>query len=240
MRRLIIAVVLMAVAGGVAWFARSRPEPPADARRVVVVAAAADLQFALADVVTAFERLRPDIAVNVTYGSSGHFLAQLSQGAPFDLFLSADVSYPRQLVEQGRAVPDSTFVYAVGRLVVWVPNDSPLDVNALGIRAMLDPGVRKVAIANPKHAPYGRAAEAALKHAAVYDRVKGRLVYGENIAQAAQFVETGAADVGIIALSLALSPTMRDRGRYWPVPADAYPRLEQGGCVLTGANDKDA
>src|SRR5581483_1694642 len=109
-----------------------------------------------------------------------------------------------------------------------------------GIRAVLDPGVRKVAIANPRFAPYGRAAEAALQHAGVYDQVKDRLVLGENIAQTAQFVESGAADVGLIALSLALAPPLRDQGRHWEVPADAYPRLEQGGVMLTWARDRAA
>jgi molybdate transport system substrate-binding protein len=234
--------VLLAVAAGIAfWLLYSRPTPPAAApRREVTVAAAADLQFALGEVIAEFERRHPDVAVKVTYGSSGQFFAQLSNDAPFDLYLSADVEYPRKLIEQGRAVTGSEFVYAVGHLVVWVPNGSPLDLDALGIRAVLDPAVRKVAVANSKYAPYGRAAEAALKHFGVYDQVKDRLVLGENIAQTAQFVESGAADVGLIALSLALAPAMRDRGRYWAVPLDAYPRLEQGGCILSRANDKES
>jgi molybdate transport system substrate-binding protein len=113
-------------------------------------------------------------------------------------------------------------------------------VEKLGVRALLDPGVRKIAIANPKHAPYGRAAEAALKKLEVYDQVKDRLVLGENVAQAAQFVETGAADAGVIALSLALAPTLREKGKYWEVPLDAYPRLEQGGVILSWARDRQA
>ncbi len=210
------------------------------APREVRVAAAADLKFAFDEATAAFQARNPGIAVKPTYGSSGNFFTQLSNGAPFDLFLSADIDYPRKLVEQGMAVKESEFVYAVGHLVVWVPNGSPLDVDKLGLRAVADPGARKVAIANPRHAPYGRAAEAALKHAGVYDRVKGRLVLGENIAQTAQFVESGAADVGLIALSLALAPPMREKGRYWEVPADAFPPLEQGGVVLAGARDAAA
>jgi molybdate transport system substrate-binding protein len=241
MRRLIIVVVLLAALAGGFWLARTRPDRPAEAaRREVAVAAAADLKFAFGDVVAAFERRHPDIAVKVTYGSSGHFFTQLSNEAPFDLFLSADIDYPRKLIEQGRAVKESEFVYAVGHLVVWAPNGSPLDLDKLGLRAVLDPRVRKVAIANSRFAPYGRAAEAALKHFGVYDQVKDRLVLGENIAQTAQFVESGAADVGLIALSLALAPPLRDKGRYWEVPADAYPRLEQGGVILTWAKDKAA
>jgi molybdate transport system substrate-binding protein len=239
--RAAVGILLAAVAAGVFWLFQSRQAlPDAAPQREVAVAAAADLKFAFGDVVAAFERRHPDITVKVTYGSSGNFFTQLSNEAPFDLYLSADIDYPRKLIAQGRAVNGSEFVYAVGHLVVWVPNGSPLDLEALGIQAVLDPAVRKVAIANPKHAPYGRAAQAALKHFGVYEDVKDRLVLGDNIAQTAQFVESGAADVGLIALSLALAPAMRDKGRYWPVPLDAYPRLEQGGVILTWAGDKEA
>ena len=181
-----------------------------------------------------------NIDVEPTYGSSGNFFAQLSNKAPFDIFLAADIDYPRKLIEQGQAVKESEFMYAIGHLVVWVRNESPLDVTGLGVQALVDPGVRKIAIANPKHAPYGRAAEAALKHLEVYGQVQDRLVLGENIAQAALFVESGAADVGIIALSLAMAPAMKEKGRYWSVPLDAYPRLEQGGAILNWARDRDA
>jgi molybdate transport system substrate-binding protein len=182
----------------------------------------------------------PDTKVIVTYGSSGNLYAQLANEAPFDLFLSADIEYPRKLVEQGRAVKGSEFVYAVGHLVVWVPAKSGLDLDRLGLAAVTDPAVRKVALANPKTAPYGRAAEAALKRQGLYEPAKDKLVFAENVAQAAQFTESGAADVGLIALSLAASPAMKDKGRYWPVPLDAYPRLEQGGVILTGAKEPEA
>jgi molybdate transport system substrate-binding protein len=208
--------------------------------REVRVAAASDLRFAFDDIVTAFQARQPGIVVKVTYGSSGNFFAQLSNEAPFDLFLSADIDYPRKLIEQGQAVKESEFHYAVGQIVVWVPNASPLDLDQLGIRAVADPSVRKAAIANPQHAPYGRAAEAALKHYGIYEQVRDRLILGENIAQTAQFVESGSADVGVIALSLARAPTMKDRGRYWEVPTDTYPRLEQGGVILNWAKDQDA
>jgi molybdate transport system substrate-binding protein len=208
--------------------------------REVRVAAAADLKFAFDEVASEFQKKNPGVTVNVTYGSSGTFYAQLTNQAPFDLFLSADIDYPRKLVEQGRAVKDSEFLYAVGHLVVWVPNESKLDLDKLGIGAVTDPSVRKVAVANPRTAPYGRAAEAALKTLGAYDAVKDRLVFGENIAQTAQFVESGAANVGVIALSLAVSPAMRDKGRYWSIPLDAYPRLEQGGVILSSAKDAEA
>jgi molybdate transport system substrate-binding protein len=213
---------------------------PTPAPRSVRVAAAADLKFAFPELIDAFRAEHADIHVNVTYGASGVFFAQLVDGAPFDLFLSADLDYPKQLVERGRGVEDSVFVYAEGHLVVWVPNASPLDLNKAGLRAVAESSVRRLAIANPRHAPYGRTAEAALKRAGLYEQVKDRLVLGGNVAEAAQFVESGAADAGLIALSLAVAPPLRDRGRHWEVPADEYPRLEQGGVIVTGAADVEA
>jgi molybdate transport system substrate-binding protein len=209
-------------------------------KREVSVAAAADLKFAFDELASAFQQQNPGIKVAVTYGASGNFYAQLTNKAPFDLFLSADIDYPRKLIDSGLAEKESEFLYAVGHLVVWVPNASKLDLDKLGIKAVAAPSVKKLAIANPKHAPYGRAAEAALKNSGVYDEVKDRVVLGENIAQTAQFVETGAADAGLIALSLALAPAMQEKGRYWMVPLDTYPRLEQGGVIMSWAMDKEA
>jgi molybdate transport system substrate-binding protein len=208
--------------------------------RVIRVAAAADLKFALDEMTAAFRTQHPDITVQVSYGSSGNFFAQLANRAPFDIFFSADVDYPRQLVAQGFATKDTEFLYAVGRLVVWVPRASRLDLERLGIHALADPAVRKIAIANPKHAPYGRAAEAAMKTLGIYEAVQERLVYGENIAQTAQFVQTGAADIGVIALSLAVAPALKAEGRYWEVPLESYPRIEQGGVILAWALDRAA
>jgi molybdate transport system substrate-binding protein len=239
----LIAVAVCALAGlalAVWLLLPPRSTGPKQGKAEVRVAAAADLQFALEDVVKAFGERRPDIDVKVTYGSSGNFYAQLSNRAPFDLYLSADVDYPRKLVAQGLADERSEFLYAVGHLVLWVPDSSPLPVEKAGAQALLDPSVKKVAIANPRHAPYGRAAEAALKSLGVYEQVRDKLVLGENVAQAAQFVQSGAADVGLIALSLALAPALRGRGRYWEVPLDAHPRLEQGGVILSWAQDREA
>lgn len=207
--------------------------------REVRVAAASDLRFALEEMLAEFGKQHRDISVKRTYGSSGNFYAQLSNKAPFDVFLSADVEYPRKLIEQGLADKESEFIYARGEIVVWVPNDSKLDIET-GMRAMLDPAVRKIAIANPKHAPYGRAAESAMKSLGVYEQVQDRLVLGENVAQTAQFIESGAADIGIIALSLAAAPAMKDKGRYWRIPLDAFPRLDQGGIILNSAIDPEA
>ena len=218
----------------------STQKAPASEPRVVTVAAAADLQYALSRVVGEFEKKNPGTQVKATYGSSGNFYTQLSNHAPFDVFFSADVDYPRKLIAAGLASKESEFKYAVGTIVVWVPNDSPLDVKRLGSETLTQPTVRKVAIANPAHAPYGRAAEAALKKLEIYDRIKDHLVLGENIAQTAQFVESGSADVGVIALSLAMSPAMRDKGRYWEIPIDSYPPLEQAGIILNWAKDLEA
>lgn len=185
----------------------------------LTIAAAADLNFALADLASHYPG-----PLEISYGSSGNFYTQIHNGAPFDVFLSADVEYARKLA----ASPDAVFTYAIGRLVVWVPASSPLDP-AMALRSDT---VKHLAIANPQHAPYGRAAEAALRTMGLYDAVKPKLVLGENIVQTFQFVESGAADVGIVALSLALAPAARGRGRYWEIPLNAYPRMEQGGVIL--------
>jgi molybdate transport system substrate-binding protein len=209
-------------------------------QRQVTVAAAADLKFAFDEIAAEFQKRHTDVKVQATYGSSGNFFAQITHKAPFDMFLSADMEYPRKLVEQGLAAKDAEFLYGVGRMVVWVPNESTLDLNKLGIAALLDPSVRKIAVANPLCAPYGRAAEAALKKLDVYDKVKDKLVLGESIVQTLQFVQSGAADIGIVALSLAAAPAVKDSGRYWEIPVDAYPRMDQGGVILSSSRDKDA
>jgi molybdate transport system substrate-binding protein len=157
---------------------------------------------------------------------------QLTNHAPFDLFLSADVQYPRKLSEQGLILPGSEFTYADGRIVLWASTASGVDVERLGMDALRQPAVRHIAIANPAHAPYGRAAEAALRSLGVYDAVKDKLVMGENISQTFQMAESGAAEVGIVALSLAMAPAASGQGRYWEVPRDAYPRIQQGGAIL--------
>lgn len=212
----------------------------AAAPRQVSVAAAADLQFALADVKAAFAKAHPGIDVTLAYGSSGNFYAQIVNGAPYDLFLSADESYPQKLVQAGLADGASAFRYSRGRLVLWVPKGSPLALEKLGIKALLDPAAKRVAIANPRHAPYGRAAEAALTKLGLLDAVKPRLVYGENISQTAQFVQSGAADIGILALSLAQAPVLAQAGRSFELPLDAYPPLEQGAVLLNRARQNEA
>lgn len=206
----------------------------------LLVAAAANMKFALDEIISVFQQEHPDLEIKVTYGSTGNFKSQIEQGAPFDLFLSADVKTPEKLVESGHAVKSSLFEYAAGRLVMWVRTDSNIDVTALQERTVLDPAVRKIALANPLHAPYGQAAVEALKHFHIYDEAEPRFVLGENIAQAAQFAETGAAEVGIIALSLAVAPSMQAQGRYWEVPAEAFQPILQAGVILSNAKNPSA
>lgn len=208
---------------------------PAGAAQEITVAAASDLSFAFKDITALFEQAT-GTHVKLSLGSSGNFFSQIQNGAPYDLYFSADSRYPQRLVESGHAVASSLYIYAIGRIVLWVPRPSPLQIEQRGLDVLLDPAVKKLAIANPKHAPYGRAAAAAMEQAQVYDRVKDELVLGENVSQTAQFVESGAADVGIIALSLALAPPMQAAGRYKEIPAEAHPPLVQGAVLLTGAS----
>jgi molybdate transport system substrate-binding protein len=202
------------------------------------IAAAADLKFAMTDLAAQFER-QAGTRVDATYGSSGNFFAQIQNGAPFDLFFSADIDYPRKLDSAGLGEPGTFYEYAVGRIVIWTPPDSQVDVPKRGWKALLDPRVQKIALANPEHAPYGRAAVAALRKAGIYEQVAAKLVYGENIVQAAQFVQSGNAQVGIVALSLAISPAM-SRGKRWEIPADMHHPIEQGAIVLKHASNKPA
>lgn len=201
------------------------------------VAAASDLSFALPEIAKSYEQ-KTGTKVQISFGSSGNFFTQIQNGAPFDLFFSADSDFPKKLEAAGQAEPGTLYRYAIGRLVLWVPNGSHLDLSK-GMKALLDPAVKKIAIANPKHAPYGRAAEAALRKSGIYDQISSKLVIGENISQTAQFVDTGNADIGLVALSLASSPTMKSRGRFVDVPRDLYPPLEQSAVVIRSSNQKE-
>jgi molybdate transport system substrate-binding protein len=225
---LVIAVLLSAATGG---NAQVRSD-------ILTVAAASDLSYALQEAAATFEK-QTGHKVRLSFGSSGNFYSQIQNGAPFDLFFSADIEYPKKLEETGLAEPDSLYPYATGRIVLWVPADSALDVARLGMKAVLDPSVAKISIANPRHAPYGRAAVAALEKAGIYEKISERLVLGENISQAAQFVESGNAQAGIIALSLAVSPAMRDKGRYFMIPTTDYPPIEQAAVILKSSSRKE-
>ena len=205
----------------------------------IAVAAAADLKFAMGELAANFEK-QTGTKVNVTYGSSGNFFSQIQNGAPFDLFFSADVDYAKKLEAGGQAEPGTLYPYAVGRIVIWMPPGVKVDVNTQGMNALLDSAIQKIAIANPAHAPYGRAAVAAMKKAGVYDKVEPKLVYGDNISQAAQFVQSGNAQAGIIALSLAISPAMKDSGKMWLIPAELHPPIEQAAVVVKNSQKKEA
>lgn len=202
------------------------------------IAAAADLKFAMQELADQFAQ-QSSTKTSVTYGSSGNFFTQLQNGAPFDLFFSADVDYAKKLEAAGLTIPDSLFTYAVGRLVIWMPPDPKLDLAKRGWSILLDPLVRKIAIANPDHAPYGRAAVAALRNAQIYEQVQFKLVLGENISQAAQFVQSGNAQAGIIAFSLAVAPPMKD-GQRFEIPSSMYPKLEQAAVIMKDAQNQKA
>ncbi len=203
----------------------------------IVIAAAADLNFAFKELAGEFEQ-QTGVHVKLSLGSSGNFYSQIANGAPFDLYFSADIGYPKKLVEEGLAVPSSLYQYATGRIVLWVPRGSKLDVTK-GIEVLLDPSIKKIAIANPKHAPYGRAAVLAMEHFKVYDRLKDKFVLGENVSQTAQFAQSGAADIGIIALSLALAPSVQSVGSYWLIPQEAHPRIDQGAVIVKASKNQE-
>ncbi len=201
------------------------------------VAAASDLTFAMKELGANYEK-QTGTVVKVTPGSSGNFFSQIQNGAPFDLFFAADIDYPKKLEAAGFGEPGTLYQYATGKIVLWVPAGSKLDVSK-GLAILSDPSVRKIAIANPKHAPYGRAAVAAMTKQGIYEKLTNKLVFGENISQTAQFVESGNADAGIIALSLALAPAMADKGKYFEVSQDLYPPLDQGAIVIKASPKKE-
>jgi len=211
---------------------------PSARAQAVRVAAAADLKFAMTELASQFEK-QSGMKVDVTYGSSGNFITQIQNGAPFDLFFSADSEYPKKLEAAGLTEPGTLGEYAVGHIVIWTPRDSGINAAKAGWQSLLDQRVKKIAIANPEHAPYGRAAVAGMKKAGIYEPVKDKLVYGENISQAAEFVQSGNAQVGIVALSLGISPAMKN-GNKWEIPADNYPPIKQAVVMLKASKNKVA
>ncbi|HVW61756.1 MAG TPA: molybdate ABC transporter substrate-binding protein [Puia sp.] len=204
-------------------------------RKEVLVAAAADLRFAMDSLVKVFSNTSGDVPVKLVYGSSGNFFEQISNDAPFDLFFSADVDYPQKLAQQHKTL-SAVQTYGTGQIVLW---SNKLDPAKEGMNTLLLPSVARIAVANPAHAPYGRRAEESLKYYKLYDKVRQKLVTGENISQTAQFVSTGAADIGIIALSLALSPQMQKEGKYWLIPETSHQPLRQGYVLLQHAKGND-
>jgi molybdate transport system substrate-binding protein len=206
--------------------------------RPLRVAAASDLQPVMPEIAKAFME-ETKTPVEVSYGSSGNFYAQVQNGAPFDIFFSADSELPEKLIQAGKAEPRSAVVYAIGTLVLWVPATSPGDPAAEKWDCLLKRSVTKVAIANPAHAPYGRAAISALQSARVYERVRAKLVFGENISQAAQFAESGSAQAGILSMSQMRLAAMRS-GKFWVIPQDSYPAIEQTAVILKNSEQNAA
>jgi molybdate transport system substrate-binding protein len=205
-------------------------------QRSVAVAVAANMKPAFEEIAARFQAAHPGVEVKATFGASGNFFAQIANGAPFDLFLSADAELPAKVVAQGLA-DGKAFTYAYGKLVVWVPKGSAIDLEGKGLAALADPAVQKIAIASPEVAPYGRAAKAALEKAGLYPALKDRIVTGQNVGQAAQFVQSGNAQAGFVPLSLARTPPLSGEGRAWLVPASSYERIAQAGVVLRGAKE---
>lgn len=197
----------------------------------LTIAAAADLKFAMDEIVANFKKSQPGNDLEVIYGSSGKFNTQIQQGAPYDLFFSADIAYPRELEKKGLAGSEVK-PYAVGRIVIW---SNSFDASKMTLASLADARISRIAIANPKHAPYGKRAEEALKAAGLWERLQPKLVYGDNIAHTAQFVQTGTAQVGIIALSLAVNPELAKKGGYYLVPDRLHNPLEQGYIITKRA-----
>ena len=203
----------------------------------IKVAAAADLSYALQDLAARFEQ-KTGNHVALSFGSSGNLYSQIRAGAPFDMFFSADMDYPKKLAEDGVLDDASVRPYAQGHLVLWVPKSLGLDPQKLRMDLLAKAEVKKIAIANPEHAPYGRAAMQVLEHSGLKAILAPKLVYGENVSQAAQFVRSGNAQAGLIALSLAMSPAMKESGLWWDVPKDAYAPLRQGLGIVSNSKHK--
>ena len=230
-RRISFLSCLLAVCATATW-------PLSGQTGALTIAAASDLQTVLPEIVAGFER-ETGVKATVTFGSSGNFFAQIQNGAPFDLFFSADIDYPRRLGQSGYADADSLYEYATGRIVLWTRKETGIDVGR-GLPVLTEPRVRRVSIANPLHAPYGRAAVASLRSAKVYDAVQPKLVMGENISQTAQLASSGNADVAIVALSLALGPALRASGRHVEIPASAHPPIQQAAIVVRASRNNES
>ena len=185
--------------------------------RKIIIAAAANLTHAMDEICKDFEKENPTIDVAISYGSSGNFFAQIKQGAPFDILFSADTTYPARLEEEGLTVKGERKIYAMGSIVLWIPKNSSLNPRK-GLHLVLDPKVKKLAIANQRLAPYGMAAEESLRYYGLWDKVQDKLVFGENISQTAQFVQAGAADVGIIAYLRPFLQKWKEMEDYWIIP----------------------
>jgi molybdate transport system substrate-binding protein len=203
----------------------------------LTVAVASNMELAMKEVQTDFER-QTGAQLHVVLGASGSLSAQIETGTLFDVFLSADMGYPRKLVAEHLADGDSLYRYAIGRLVLWAPNALNLDLPKLAMDSLLSPRVSRIAMPNPRNAPYGQAALEALRHLKIYGKVSSRLVMGETASLTAQMVISGSAQIGILPLSLVNSPELMAKGVYFEVPSDAYRPIEQGAVILSKANNR--
>lgn len=193
------------------------------------VAAAADLRFAFSEIAPLFEKANPAHKLELIMGSSGKFMQQLENGAPFDIFFSADVSFPKKLVDSGKAIAPVT-TYAFGRIVLW---SAKVDATKLTLNDLDRPEFRKIAIAAPDHAPYGARAKEALEHTSMWTKVEPKLVFGENISHTAQLIDKQAAEVGIVALSLAMNDALKSKGGFYLIPGEFHKPLEQAYAVTS-------
>ena len=207
------------------------------AGRQLRVAAAADLQFVFEDVSAGFQN-ETGHAVELTFGSSGNFFSQIQNAAPLDPFFSADSDYPAKLQAAGIVDRAALSRCATARIVLWTRRESAIDVQQR-LKIRTDSRVPRISFANPDHAPYGRAAVTALQHEKIYDQVRNEFVLGEHISQAAQFVESGNADIGILALSLAVAPSLKAERTYYEIPAYSSPAIDQAVVILKSSKHKD-
>ncbi|WP_018934628.1 molybdate ABC transporter substrate-binding protein [Thioalkalivibrio sp. ALJ24] len=206
----------------------------AHANDTLTIAAASDLRFALDEIIEEYEREHPDDAVRVTYGSSGRMTTQIMNGAPYDVFFSADIAYPQKLRAEGHAVTEPE-VYAIGRIVLW---SNRMDASELTLEDLTRDDIRRVAIASPTHAPYGVRAMEALKSAGVWDELQPKIVNGDNIAQTARMVQAGGAEIGVIALSLAEFPDLAEHPHY--LIDDALHEPLTQGFIITRRGEDNA
>lgn len=197
----------------------------------ITIAAAADLKFAMDEVVATFKKDNPGDVIEVIYGSAGKFNTQIQQGAPYDLYFSADIAFPRQLTEHGLAGSDIK-PYALGRIALW---SGEMDASKMTLESLTDPKITRIAIPNPRHAPYGRRAEEALRASGLWEKIEPKLVFAEDMIQVMQFAQTGNAQAAIISLSFAVNPDIARQGGYWLIPDNLHEPLEQAFIITKRA-----
>jgi molybdate transport system substrate-binding protein len=235
--RMIALTLGLATLGARSGFATENPL--ASSTPTVSIAAAANLVYALDALNAEFAKAHPEVKLTTATGASGGLVAQIRNGAPYDVFLSADLDFAKKLIQAGGALASSLHTFAIGRLVLWTTKPG-LEFGSID-GVVRNPAVQKIAVANPDTAPYGLAAMQALDKLHLTEVAQPKLVRGENISQTAQFVETGNADAGFVALSLVLSPKLKDQGRWITVPDELYSPLAQAAVLtLKGASNPAA